>query len=191
MVHVILDAKSAKRLLSNGESLIAFDTETTGFDRVSDYVIEIGAVRFDKNGLKDKPFSALIKPPIAIPSIITQLTGITYEDVKDAKSEEEVLPSFLEYIEGSVLVAHNVHFDLCFINAALSRAGLPLITGSACDTLTMAKRVWPSLAKGGYKLPALADMCAIDKGHSHRATDDAATCAMLFLRMASIAEEQL
>lgn len=185
MMHVILDPKTAKRLLDIGTPLAAFDTETTGLDAACNYIIEIAAVRFDKNGTAEKPFSALIKPPVHIPDAITQINGITDDDVRDALSSSEVLPQFLQYIKDAVLVAHNAGFDLGFLGQELQRAGLPPMAGRACDTLTMARRLWKGLPKGGYRLDSLADKCGIDKGKSHRAADDALTCAMLFLNIAN------
>lgn len=188
MMHVILDAKTARRLLELNTPLAAFDTETTGLNAARDYIIELSAVRFDKNGTLGEPFSQLIKPPVSICPAITAINGITDSDVECAPSAADVLPRFLEYIGTSVLVAHNASFDLGFVGEELDRMGLPPLSGRACDTLTMARRLWKGLPKGGYKLEALADKCGIDKGQSHRAADDARTCAMLFLQMASMAE---
>lgn len=186
MMHVILDAKTAKRLLELNTPLVAFDTETTGLKAESDYIIEIGAVRFGAKGVTGEPFSAMIKPPIPIPQEITKITGITDDDVRGASSASEVLPRFLEYIGDAVLVAHNAGFDLGFVSSELQRASLAPLDGRACDTLTMYRRLWPGLPKGSYKLDSLADKCGIDKGQSHRATDDALTCARLFLHAASM-----
>lgn len=186
MMPVILDAKTARRLLDMNTPLVAFDTETTGLDAANDYVIEIAAARFDRNGFIGDGFSEMIKPPVHIPPIVTQINGITDDDVRDAPPAAEVLPRFLEYIKGKVLVAHNAGFDLAFVGQELARAGLPPLAGRACDTLTMARRIWHELGKGGYKLDTLAMKCGIDKGQSHRALDDARTCAMLFLHMANM-----
>lgn len=189
MMHVILDAKTARRLLDFNTPLVAFDTETTGLAHANDYIIEIGAVHFGINGVTGEPFSALIKPPVPIPPGITAITGITDDDVSSAQSAKEVLPRFLEYIGDAVLVAHNAGFDLGFVGEELQRAGLSPLAGRTCDTLTMYRRLWPGLPRGSYKLDALANRCGVNKGKSHRATDDARTCAMLFLHAAKIVQE--
>lgn len=93
-----------------------FDTETTGFyhDK-GDKITEIAAVKY-KNGERLDSFESLVNPERPIPGECIQISGITDEMVADAPKIGEVLPSFLDFIEGTVLVAHNAEFDMSFIN---------------------------------------------------------------------------
>ena len=93
---------------------VVFDIETTGFNSVNDRIIEIGAVRVVEGEIKET-FSEFVNPERPIPYKITQLTTITDDMVKDAGTIEEILPQFLKFCEGSVLVAHNAGFDTGFI----------------------------------------------------------------------------
>lgn len=96
------------------DSYVVFDIETTGFNSVNDRIIEIGAVRVVEGEIKET-FSEFVNPERPIPYKITQLTTITDDMVKDAGTIEEILPQFLKFCEGSVLVAHNAGFDTGFI----------------------------------------------------------------------------
>ena len=95
-------------------SYVVFDIETTGFSEIEDRIIEIGAVKVENGEITDR-FSAFVNPEIPIPFEIINLTGITDEMVMEANTIEKVLPEFLAFCEGSVLVAHNAGFDVGFI----------------------------------------------------------------------------
>ena len=102
-----------------GQSLIdndfvVFDIETTGFSKINDKIIEIGAVKISKGEITER-YSTFVNPQIPIPYEITQLTTINDDMVAQAPVIEEVLPEFLEFCKGAVLVAHNAAFDMGFI----------------------------------------------------------------------------
>ena len=103
---LIIDSKGQSLM----DSYVVFDIETTGFNSVNDRIIEIGAVRVVEGEIKET-FSEFVNPERPIPYKITQLTTITDDMVKDAGTIEEILPQFLKFCEGSVLVAHNAGFD--------------------------------------------------------------------------------
>ena len=107
---LIIDSKGQSLM----DSYVVFDIETTGFNSVNDRIIEIGAVRVVEGEIKET-FSEFVNPERPIPYKITQLTTITDDMVKDAGTIEEILPQFLKFCEGSVLVAHNAGFDTGFI----------------------------------------------------------------------------
>ena len=96
------------------DTYVVFDLETTGFSPVKDKIIEIGAVKVEEGKITDK-FSTFVNPKVPIPFEITRLTSITDEMVMNAPTIEEVLPEFLEFIDGAALVAHNAGFDVGFI----------------------------------------------------------------------------
>ena len=97
-------------------SLVTFcvvDLETTG-GGVDDRVTEIGAVKV-RGGELIGEFQTLVNPNTHIPGLIAVLTGITDTMVADAPRLGAVLPSFLEFAAGCVLVAHNAGFDVGFL----------------------------------------------------------------------------
>ena len=117
---LIIDSKGQSLM----DSYVVFDIETTGFNSVNDRIIEIGAVRVIGGEIKET-FSEFVNPECPIPYKITQLTTITDGMVKDAGTIEEILPQFLKFCEGSVLVAHNAGFDTGFIHENAKRLNLP------------------------------------------------------------------
>ena len=103
---------------------VVFDIETTGFSPVNNRIIEIGAVKVSGGKVTDR-FSDFVNPQVPIPFEIEKLTGIRDDMVTDAPLIEEVLPRFLRFCGGCVLVAHNAGFDMSFILENARRLGIP------------------------------------------------------------------
>lgn len=107
---------------SRGQSLdstfVVFDIETTGFSAVNDRIIEIGAVKVE-NGVITEKFSEFVNPERPIPFEIEKLTSINDRMVEDAPNISVILPRFMDFCKGSVLVAHNADFDTGFILSQL------------------------------------------------------------------------
>src|SRR5436305_5518691 len=108
----------------HGVTFCVVDLETTGGSSVDCAITEVGAVRL-RGGECLGTFQTLVNPGCAIPPSITVLTGITEAMVVPAPRIETVLPSLVEFIGGSVLVGHNVRFDVSFLDAAMARGGNP------------------------------------------------------------------
>ena len=164
-----------------GEVFTAFDTETTGLSSKYEKIIEIGAVKFDKNGIIDT-YSVLINPEKVISSNITSITGITNQMVSDCKTFSEIAPSFLNFINETKLVAHNSKFDIGFVNAELEKTPYKNLRKSQCnavDTVKVTQKVFPALPC--YKLQELAKHFNIKVDAAHRAYDDARVCMELFV----------
>ena len=177
---ILQDNRRLLKLYNSGAVFTAFDTETTGIKTEDCTIIEIGAVKFNKDGELDK-FSTLINPKIPIPQIITQITNISDSMVCSMPCIKEVLPGFIEFIGDSILMGHNVQFDLNFLNSECEKNGFPYVRNKALDTLRISRWAYPKAER--HKLDYLADALKINKGHSHRAFDDAVTCKELFLRI--------
>ena len=183
-------ASEVQRLLHSGRALVAVDTETTGLSPKRDHVIEVGAVHFGAGGIRDEPFSSLVRCPVPLSPFITQLTGITDAMLSSAPTADQLMPRFLEFVGGgdSILVAHNARFDMGFLNAALERVGLPPLVNDFVDTLPVVRTLMPALRKSGvahpYGLQNLIRALGLDTARAHRAWDDAASCAKLLLRLA-------
>ena len=153
------------------------DIETTGGDRKSDLITEIGMIKV-RGGECLGTLQTLVNPGRAIPPMITVLTGITESMVVRAPAIDAVLPSMIEFIADAVVVGHNVGFDLAFINAALSRRGDPEVTNAIVDTLPLARRLIRDEVPD-CRLGTLASRFRLDHRPSHRALDDALATADL------------
>ncbi len=157
--------------ISLDDEFVAFDIETTGLDQRKNEITEIGAVIY-KNGKMGEVFQTFVNPQMHIPREITQLTGITDADVKDAPNLKEALKSFLNFIGDRPLVAHNADFDMGFISSGCERCGLEF-NNTSLDTLIMAQNLLPELKK--FKLDIVADHLGLPEFNHHRASDDAKT----------------
>lgn len=147
------------------------DIETTGGDRNTDLITEIGMVKV-RAGVCLGTLQTLINPGRAIPPMITVLTGITESMVVRAPAIDAVLPAMIEFLGDAVVVGHNVGFDMTFINAALTRRGDPEITNPVIDTLPLARRLIREEVPD-CRLGTLASRFRLDHRPSHRALDDA------------------
>ena len=174
------DYRKMFRLLKEGETFTAFDTETTGLSSQNCRIIEIGAVSFNSSGII-KTYNTLINPKTQIPPELVKLTHISDEMVQDKPFIEDILPDFLNFIDSSIIVAHNAQFDLRFLNAELKRSGLDESKNAVIDTLGFARWCMPDLPK--YNQPFLAQMFGIDVSACHRAYDDARVCGNIFLEL--------
>ena len=159
---------------------VVFDIETTGIGATRCKIIEIGAVRINKEGEVTGRFSEFINPGVPIPYKIQQLTSITDEMVKNAPPVEEILPKFFEFSEGAMLVAHNANFDTSFIKENAKRLGLNY-NFTALDTMTLAYIMIPEL--GRYNLDRLCKYFGVVNAHHHRACDDADVTAKIFVKL--------
>ncbi len=165
---------------------VVFDIETTGFSPVNNRIIEIGAVKV-RDGQVLERFSAFINPQVPIPFEIEKLTSIRDDMVKDAPLVEEVLPEFLKFAEGSVLVAHNAGFDMSFILENARRLGAEA-DFTYIDTVGIARVLLPNQAK--HTLDAVAKTLNISLENHHRAVDDAECTAWIFVKFLEMLKEK-
>lgn len=174
----IKDYRKLFCLLKDGTTFTAIDTETTGLSSQTDRIIEIGAVKFNKDGLISE-FSKLINPERPIPFSSTQIHHITNKMVQNEQPIKNVLPDFLDFLGDSILIGHNVNFDLRFLNAELTRNGFPEIENSLIDTLRLCRWTFPELEK--YNQVFMAEKFNLQIKNAHRAFDDAFICGQIFL----------
>ncbi len=149
-------------------SIVVFDLETTGLDANADRIIEIGAIKLSSLGQVEQ-FSSLVHTDIELTDDIIKLTGISPEMLVGQPSIAQVLPEFLTFIEGSILVAHNAEFDMSMLKAACSRQGIDLEWPCFC-TLKMARQLLPDLEN--KKLDTLAAYYGLSFEARHRAIGD-------------------
>ncbi|MEY4172989.1 MAG: putative polymerase epsilon subunit [Actinomycetota bacterium] len=156
------------------------DIETTGSDRGLDGITEIGAVKVC-GGEVLGTFATLVNPGRAISPTITLLTGITERMVATAPRIETVLPTLQEFVGESVIVGHNVGFDMGFLNTALRRSDRQPFSNTVIDTLPLARRLVRDEVRD-CRLGTLADHFRLPHRPTHRALDDAtATMHLLHL----------
>lgn len=167
---------------ARGQSLddtyVVFDLETTGFSPDNCKIIEIGAVKVQNGQITDR-FSSFVNPKVPIPYRIEELTSISDSMVIDAPVIAEILPKFMEFCEGAIMVAHNAEFDMSFIEKNCRDLSLPC-DFTVADTLTLSHFLLPQLNR--YKLDTVARAVGVVLGHHHRAVDDAACTAEIFLK---------
>lgn len=160
---------------------VVFDIETTGFNSTKDYIIEIGAVKFENGEITDR-FSEFINPTVPIPYNITELTSITNDMVKDAPKVDIILPAFLKFSEGCVMVAHNAEFDMSFIKEKSKMLNLSY-PKTYMDSVEMARYLLPNLSN--YKLEKVAKELGVSLVDHHRAVNDAECTAHIFEKLAA------
>jgi len=153
-------------------TFVVVDLETTGGSSRTEAITEIGAIKV-RGGQVLGEFATLVDPGRSIPPQITMLTGITDTMVFDAPRIGAVLPSFLEFIRGSVLVAHNAGFDVGFLRAACARLELPWPRPAVVDTVRLARRVLSRAEAPSVRLAALAPLLGATVAPDHRALTDA------------------
>lgn len=188
----------------------AFDLETTGLYPEKDAIVEIGAIKFDKRGPVGR-YSVLVDPGFPMPKEAGRINGISDAMLKGKPGLDEVLPDFLNFIQDTILIAHNASFDVSFINAALKKrwansdpadiAQQSLLddidTEAAAETKPVCRVPWPALpnkvadtlvlakelypGRPNYKMQNLASSMGITALEAHRAEDDARVCMELFV----------
>lgn len=157
------------------------DLETTGMGP-SARIIEIACVRVEDGRITERK-NSLINPGIHIQGFITDLTGITDRMVWDAPSFEQVIPEFLAFMSGTIVVAHNAHFDVSMLNQELARLGKSGLEGQALCTVRLSRRLNRSIKS--HSLGNLVKALGIRLVNAHRAAGDAEATALLLIRMLS------
>ncbi|GAA2107229.1 MULTISPECIES: DEDD exonuclease domain-containing protein [Brevibacterium] len=152
---------------------VVVDLETTGASNGADDITEVGAVRV-RGGEVQGEFQTLVKPErTAITPFVSRLTGITNAMVADAPPLTSVLPAFLEFASGAVLVAHNAPFDIGFLRRACAHLDYPWPAPQVLDTVTLARRLLPRSEVPNHKLSTLAAHFRARVSPDHRALADA------------------
>lgn len=161
--------KKGNSLIQFPSSYVVVDIETTGLSPEYDSIIEICAMKYSDNVLTDS-FSSLVNPGFPISDFISALTGITNDMLSSAPALDSVIPKFYDFVKDSVLVGHNVHFDLNFLyDACMEYLSLPL-SNDFIDTLRISRRLHPENRHN--RLSDLSKIYHIDYSNAHRAESD-------------------
>jgi DNA polymerase-3 subunit epsilon len=182
-----LGSAPAPHRLLRDERFVVVDVETTGGAPAAGHrVTEIAAVCVEGGEIRET-FCTLVNPGRRIPSMITSLTGITDEMVRDAPRFAHVADQVLPLLEGRVFVAHNAPFDWRFVSAELERSTGMLPAGRQLCTVKLARKLLPQLPS--RSLDGLALYFGLEIESRHRALDDAVATAKVLLRFLDTLEE--
>ena len=162
------------------------DLETTGFSAKTEKITEVGIMKL-KNGEVIDSFSCFVNPEKHIPQRVSEVTHITDEMVADSETIDKVFPKILEFIEGSVLVAHNAPFDIGFLKQNAKVLGHKF-DYTYLDTLSLAKDLFPDYKR--YQLGKIAANLGIKVEVAHRALDDVDTTVKVFNVMMDMLKER-
>jgi DNA polymerase-3 subunit epsilon len=155
------------------DDLVIIDTETTGLNCKYHRVIEVAAVKVSKGKIVSE-YSSLINITGDVPYLVTQITGITKEELNnEGRDPEEVFTEVKEFIGNSTFVAHNVNFDYRFLNAEFGRYKIPELHNTKLCTVQVARR--SNLPITNFRLTTIKEYLGIDI-QSHRALNDVMVC---------------
>ena len=175
-----------KSLLSFPDNYTIIDIETTGLDPRFDEIIELAAINY----VHDKEisrFQALVKPEYEISDFITELTGITNEMLATALPIASVLPDFRAFVGDSILIGHNVNFDINFIYDFSVYNSLPSFSNNFVDTMRISRRLFKELPN--HKLHTLVSYFDINQPVEHRALADCISTYYCYLKMKQHVQE--
>lgn len=196
-----------KSIIEFPSEYVCIDVETTGLDFSSDEIIEVAASRVKDNQIIDT-FTSLIRPRVShvllpisefkkmtdsdidrffeshlVPDFITELTGITNDMLLSSDTDEVVLPKLNAFVGDSIVVGHNVNFDVNFLYDAFGRQGI-IFSNNYVDTLRIARKLFPELPH--HRLQDLSAHLGILQDAKHRAGADVETTVQCFVRMSEI-----
>jgi DNA polymerase III epsilon subunit family exonuclease len=176
--------RKTANLASLPQRFVVLDLETTGRDPAQHEIIEIGAIRVNRDSDIHDTFSALVKPIRRIPKRITEITGIS-QDMVDSEGEplEKAIGEFTIFIENLPLVTFNAEFDMAFLQDAAKRHNFVIGNPVSC-ALKMARRAWPG--RKSYKLKDLAKDGGLSDEGTHRALGDCKRALIVYSAAASI-----
>lgn len=159
------------------------DLETTGGNHDTDQIIEIGMIRIENLQITDEK-NLLIDPEMDIPEFIQKLTSIKQKDIQGCPTITDVIDEILDFIGDDIVVAHNISFDLPFINSVLRRLDRPGLENKSLCTNVMTKHMIPEIMSSN--LTYMSQLFDIDHNNAHRAYDDALATAKLLLKYLDI-----
>jgi DNA polymerase-3 subunit epsilon len=161
------------------QTIVGFDTETTGKYPLTSEICEIAAVKWQGGKVVDT-FHTLIKPSKPMGSEVIAIHGITNEMVEDAPRINEKIGEFYQFIQGAIVLAHHAPFDLGFVSIEFEKAGLSLPDEPALCSSLLSRKLFPE--SHNHRLQTLIKFFALEQGQAHRALDDARACLEVGLR---------
>jgi DNA polymerase III epsilon subunit family exonuclease len=166
------------------ETYVIFDVETTGMKPEDGHaIVELAAQRVRNREVVDT-FQSIVNPGRAMDPEAAAIHGITDAVIAaEGKPLIEVVPAFMLFSEGATLVAHNIRFDLGFMNHHLKALGLPALSNPLLDTLDLARK---KVLVASYALGYLAKHFNIPQPTAHRALADVEVTRQLLFKLLDI-----
>jgi DNA polymerase III subunit epsilon len=184
IVYFYRRRKKAVNLTHLPQRFIVLDLETTGLDPTRHEIIEIGAIRVNRDSNLHDTFCTLVKPAGRIPEKIVEITGISQDMVeREGESLEQAIREFATFIADLPLVSFNAEFDMAFLHNAAKRHDLVIGNRASC-ALKMARRAWPG--RKSYRLKDLAKDGRLSGEGTHRALEDCKRALIVYTSAASI-----
>ena len=165
------------------DSFVVVDIETTGLRPASDNIIEIAAIKVVNNKIVDR-FQSLINPLCSVDYYITAITHITNEMLEDAPTIDAVLPIFKGFIGDSILLGHNVNFDVNFLYENFMNVFYQPLRNDFIDTLKLSRRTMLHLKS--HKLEILCREFDLVNDNAHRALSDCEVTLKIYHRLRDI-----
>ncbi|MDA9793289.1 3'-5' exonuclease [Bacteriovoracaceae bacterium] len=183
----IIEADISKNLdslnLLETLTFCVIDLETTGGNQSKDKIIEFGLVKIKKLEIVEEK-NILVDPEIPIPEFIQKLTSIKDKDVMGCPKIEDIIDDVVEFMGDAILVAHNISFDIPFLNSVLRRLDKPELKNKVICTNVMTKYLIPEIMNSN--LNYLCQLFDIEHDKAHRAEDDAKATAEILLKYIQI-----
>lgn len=175
-------------------TFVVLDTETTGFDKIEDRILSIGALKLKNNQILAGEILDIYIEQHKFNKESVQIHGILKNSKRDCLSEEKAIGQFLKYVGNHVIVAHHAGFDIGMINSALKRLGLPKLKNIVLDTGVLYKKTliksYLIQPKEHYSLDDLANKFSISKKDRHTALGDAYITTLAFLKILTKIKEK-
>ncbi|HKK90065.1 MAG TPA: 3'-5' exonuclease, partial [Desulfobacteraceae bacterium] len=171
-------------------SYTVFDTETTGLDpEGGDEIISIGAVRIVNQRIQyQETFETLVDPGRDIPADSFKIHGISHRMVKGKPVIEDVLPQFHKFVGNTVLLGHNIAFDMKMLRIKEEAAGIRFFKAPVLDTLLLSAVLYP--AHGRHDLETIARRLGVDIMGRHTSLGDAIAAAEIFIKTIPVLQER-
>ena len=158
------DPKLGSGIIAFPENYTVIDLETTGLNPTYELIIEFAAVKVRGNKVVDT-FQSLCDPGFPIPPLITSITGISDEMVRQRPNPRSVLPDFLDFVGDDLVVGHNVLFDVRFVAQSAD-----IFKNDYIDTMKIFRKLHPHLPH--HRLADMVDFYNKSNQSAHRALSD-------------------
>ncbi|MCH1624716.1 ATP-dependent DNA helicase DinG [Fredinandcohnia quinoae] len=160
---------------------VVVDLETTGnIPKKDDKIIQFAAVVIEDGEIVER-FASFVNPNRDIPQFIEQLTGISNDVVANAPEFSIIAPEIISLFEDSYFVAHNVPFDLSFLQIEFENCGYEFFDCLTIDTVELSRIMLPWA--DSYKLGQLAESFSLVHDNPHQADSDAEVTAEILLKI--------
>ena len=155
------------------KNIVVLDVETTGIKANTDKIIELYMLKVNNNEVVDEYYSKF-NPEIEIPLFISNLTGIYQWHVDSSPTITQEIENIKNFIDDSVVIGHNLKFDLSFLNYNLINNGFDILSNENIDTLRLSRALLRNKVRN-HKLSTLSQFFKTTNKNNHNSKDDVLT----------------